>query len=74
MSVKKTNHFNWHSDNITAETPVNSTYKNTQNVRRFLTGICGPNFKFNRDFMTWIKDGKPKTMGEVAIEWQRRQN
>jgi len=65
--------FDWHCDKITPDTPVNNTYKNTQNVLRFLTSICGPEFKFNRDFMAWIKDGQPKTMGDVASEWQRRQ-
>lgn len=68
------NDFNWHSDIITTETPVTDTYKSTQNVRRFLKGICGSDFKFNREFMAWIKDGKPKTMGEVASEWQRQEH
>lgn len=64
--------FNWHGDTITAETPLTSTYRNTQNVRRFLEESCGPDFKFNREFMAWIKDGKPITMGDVAQEWLRR--
>jgi hypothetical protein len=64
--------FDWHSDKITAETPVTSTYRNTQNVRRFLKEACGSEFSFNREFMAWIKNGEPKTMGEVALEWQRR--
>lgn len=65
--------FDWHSDTITAETPVTAGYRNTQNVRRFLIGVCGPGFQFNRAFMAWIKDGAPKTMGDVAAEWLRRQ-
>ena len=64
--------FDWHSDPITPDTPVTATYKNTQNVRRFLRGRCGPGFKFDRGFMRWIKDGSKKTMGEVAEEWLRR--
>jgi len=64
--------FDWHSDPITVKTPVTKTYKNTQNVRRFLKEACGPAFKFDRDFMAWIKDEKPKTMGDVASEWLRR--
>jgi hypothetical protein len=65
------NNFDWQSDRITAETPVTNTYRNTQNVRRFLKKACGPGFTFSREFMAWVKDGKPKTMGEVALEWQR---
>ena len=64
--------FDWHSDPITPQTPVTTSYKNTQNVRRFLTAECGAAFRFDRDFMAWIKDGSDKTMGDVAREWRRR--
>ncbi|MEZ8038227.1 DUF6434 domain-containing protein [Vibrio sp. 1F263] len=64
--------FDWHCDKITAETPVTNTYKGSQNVRSFLKEACGPDFKFDRPFMAWIKDGNPKTMGDVAREWQLR--
>ncbi len=66
--------FDWHSDTISRNTPVTATYKNTQNVRRFLKSQCGAAFKFDRAFMYWIKDGAAKTMGDVADEWLRRQN
>ena len=43
-------------------------------MRRFLSGVCGAWFKFDRSFMAWIKDGARKSMGEVADEWiPRRQ-
>ena len=64
--------FDWHKDSISAETPVDAHYRNTQNVRRFLRATCGPEFKFDRSFMAWIKDGRPKTMGDVANEWLGR--
>jgi Domain of unknown function (DUF6434)/Benzoate membrane transport protein len=64
--------FDWHSDRITNATPVTGTYRNTQNVRRFLTQACGPEFKFDRALMAWIKDGHAKTMGYVAAEWMTR--
>ena len=63
--------FDWHSDAIDRNTALTPTYKNTQNVRRFLTRECGAHFKFDRPFMQWIKDGTPKTMGDVADEWTR---
>ena len=65
--------FDWHGGKITRATPVTSSYRNTQNVRRFLVAQCGAAFKFDRPFMAWIKDGMPKTMGDVADEWTRRQ-
>ena len=66
-------HFDWHNDPITRGTPVVRNYKNTQNVRRFLSSQCGEGFKFDRPFMQWIKNGTEKTMGDVADEWQKRQ-
>ncbi|MDY0872941.1 DUF6434 domain-containing protein [Dongia rigui] len=69
-----TGDFDWHSAKITRATPVTPSYRNTQNVRRFLVAQCGADFKFDRPFMAWIKDGRPKTMGDVADEWKRRRN
>ncbi len=64
--------FDWHSDEIDRATPVTENYRSTQNVRRFMRSQCGDDFKLDRSFMHWIKDGKPKTMGDVADEWVRR--
>ena len=64
--------FDWHRDPIGRETPVTGYYRNTQNVRRFLKDQGGDGFRFDRAFMEWIKDGRPKTMGDVADEWKRR--
>lgn len=64
--------FDWHADAIDRTTPVTPTYRNTQNVRRFLVAQCGEGFAFDRPFMAWIKDGTAKTMGDVADEWTRR--
>ncbi|MDU8359302.1 DUF6434 domain-containing protein [Pseudomonas syringae group sp. J309-1] len=63
----------WHSNTITRATLVDKTYKNTQNVRRFMLEQCGEKFRFDRDFMAWIRNDIPKNMGDVADEWQRRQ-
>lgn len=64
--------FDWHGGAIGLQTVVDAAYKNTQNVRRFLTLECGPSFKFDREFMAWVRDGSGKTMGDVAEEWKRR--
>ncbi len=64
--------FDWHSDLITRSTTVCAGYRNTQNVRRFLTEQCGADFRFDRAFMAWVRNGEPKNMGEVADEWQRQ--
>ena len=65
--------FDWHKDTITRATPITPSYRNTQNVRRFFKAECGSHFKFDRPFMAWLKDGKPKTMGDAADEWLKRE-
>lgn len=64
--------FDWHGSPITRATAVDAAYRNTQNVRRFMVVQCGADFKFDRDFMAWIRNGTSKSMGDVADEWLRR--
>jgi hypothetical protein len=61
--------FDWHSDPITRQTPLDAHYRNTQNVRRFMTEHCGDGFHFDRAFMAWIRSGAPADMGAVVDEW-----
>ncbi|MFZ6849955.1 DUF6434 domain-containing protein [Undibacterium sp. RuRC25W] len=64
--------FDWHGDVISRQTLVDAQYKNTQNVRRFLRTECGLDCILDRDFMAWIRNDTPKSMGDVADEWRRR--
>lgn len=64
--------FDWHGGTISLETEIDSGYKNTQNVRRFLSGQCGMDFKFDRELMAWIRNGLGKNMGDVVNECKRR--
>jgi hypothetical protein len=63
--------FDWHRGQIARDTPLDKNYRNTQKVRQFLIGQCGPAFKFDRPFLAWIKSSSPPTMGAVADEWRR---
>lgn len=63
----------WHSTLLTRSTVVDKGYKNTQNVRRFMVEQCGENFRFDREFMAWIRDDTPKNLGDVVDEWKHRQ-
>jgi hypothetical protein len=65
--------FDWHGDPISRKTPITATYRNTQNVRRFFRAHCGDHFKFDRPFMAWLKNGRPKTMDDAVKEWLRRE-
>ena len=60
--------FDWHKDTIYNCTLITSSYKNTQNVRRFFKLHCGDNFKFDRDFMQWMKGAQGLTMGDAVGE------
>jgi hypothetical protein len=64
--------FDWHGGQLSRDTQIDADYRNTQNVRRFLTAECGPDFKFSRELMAWIRSGKASNMGDVAEEWLRR--
>lgn len=64
--------FDWHGGEISRATEVDSDYGNTQNVRRFLSDQCGPEFKFDRELMAWVRNGAAKNMGDVADECSRR--
>ena len=54
--------FDWHGGEISRTTEIDSGYKNTQNVRRFLSHQCGPDFKFDRELMAWVRNGIAKNM------------
>ncbi|MFD3240729.1 DUF6434 domain-containing protein [Rahnella perminowiae] len=62
----------WHSSSLTSTTSIDKNYKNTQNVRRFMIKECGEDFRFDREFMMWIRNDDPKTLGDVVNEWKRR--
>jgi hypothetical protein len=63
----------WHSAPLSRNTAISKSYINTQNVRRFFLAECGDHIKFDRPFMAWIKNSTPKTLGDAADEWLRRQ-
>jgi hypothetical protein len=52
---------------------ITKSYRHTQNVRRFFKAECGDNFRFDRGFMAWLKDGAEKTMGAAADQWLRQE-
>ncbi|MTD26344.1 DUF6434 domain-containing protein [Erwinia sorbitola] len=62
----------WHSSLLTSATRIDKNYKNTQNVRRFMIKECGEDFRFDREFMMWIRNDDPKTLGDVVNEWKSR--
>lgn len=63
----------WHCNQIDKNTLITSSYKSTQNVRQYFKSQCGDGFKFDRDFMQWMKAAEGLTMGAAVQEWLSRQ-
>ncbi|MFF7710127.1 DUF6434 domain-containing protein [Pseudomonas sp. NPDC007930] len=61
----------WHSAPLSRHTPIDTGYRNTQNVRRFMREQCGERFRFDRPFMAWVRSGAPADLGAVVDEWLR---
>ena len=66
---RPTSNFDWHKAELTAETILTDSYKNTQNVRRFFQTHASPSFKFNIEFMAWIKANAGKTLADAVGEY-----
>jgi hypothetical protein len=62
--------FNWHLEPLSPETVITSSYKNTQNIRRFFKQHIGEHFSFNRKFMAFIKTNTGITLAQAVEEWK----
>ncbi|MEH6646819.1 DUF6434 domain-containing protein [Sulfitobacter sp.] len=49
---------------------ITDSYRNTQNVRRFFKIQIGPEFKFNRPFMAWLKKNSGLTFGDAVVAYR----
>jgi len=63
--AKKTSKFDWHSATLTRDTVITDTYKNTQNMRRFMQAEI-PNYKFSIPFMDWMKANIGLTLADAV--------
>lgn len=63
--------FDWHSADLTPETIITDSYKNSQNVRRFFKAEVGDGFKFTIGFMDWIRLNHGATLADAVAEYQR---
>ena len=64
----------WHKNHIDDSTLITDSYKTTQNVRRYFKSRFGDDFKFDRDFMLWMKSATRLTMGDAWQEWVKRKH
>lgn len=70
-SKKAQSNFDWNTATLTLKTPLTDNYKNTENVRAFFEKEIGKQFKFNVQFMNWMKRNIGKNLGEAIEAWQQ---
>ena len=66
---KPKSNFDWNKEALDFNTAISDNYKNTENVRTFFKNSIGNNFKFNVEFMNWMKSNTGKTLGEAIEKW-----
>jgi len=66
---RPTSKFNWAKEVLTPDTIITDSYKNGQNTRQFFQKEIGPSFKFNIDFMAWMKANCGKTLKDAVAQW-----
>ncbi len=66
---KATSRFDWNTATLTLQTIITDSYKNTENVRQFFIDKIGRQFKYNVEFMNWMKNNQGKTMSDAIQEW-----
>jgi hypothetical protein len=61
--------FDWNVEKLNTATLITDNYRNTENVREFFRQNIGDHFKFNVEFMNWMKAHQGKTLGNAIEKW-----
>ena len=62
--------FDWHSATLTDATVITDSYKNSQNMRRYMQAAI-PGCKFSIPFMTWMKANAGLTLADAVVAAKR---
>ncbi len=68
--IKTTSSFDWAKEVLTLDTIITDNYKNAENVRAFFVTQLGKGFKFNVQFMNWMKANVGATLADAVKAWQ----
>ena len=68
--AKSESRFDWHGADLEDRTVITDSYKNTQNVRRYFKSKLGAGFKFNIEFMAWLRANAGKTLADACAEYR----
>ncbi len=63
--------FNWNSEKLTRATIITDNYKNSENVRLFFEKNIGEKFKFNVQFMNWMKSNTGKSLENAINQYEQ---
>lgn len=69
-STKPNSSFDWKTAPLHTSTLITDNYKNTENVRAFFQTQVDKKFKFNIQFMAWMKANTGKTLADAIVAWQ----
>lgn len=71
LTKKAISNFDWKKEQLGLDTVITDNYKNSENVRLFFIRHLGKSFKFNVQFMNWMKTNTGKTLQDAMEVWQR---
>lgn len=63
--------FDWKSAQLSPGTRITDNYRSTENVRLFFEQQIGKQFKFNVQFMNWMKSNQGKTLHTATEVWKK---
>lgn len=69
--VTPTSKFDWKKAELSLDTVITDSYRNSENVRAFMASQIGTHFRFNLVFCNWMKANEGKTMRDAVEEWKR---
>lgn len=61
--------FDWSKAPLSKDTVITDSYRNTQNMRRFMRKHAADHFAFSNEFMAWMKAAQGKTLQEAIEFW-----
>jgi len=67
---RKASNFDWKNHSLDLNTIITDNYRNTENVRNFFKQSIGQSFKFNVEFMDWMKSNAGKTLSDAIDMWK----
>jgi len=63
--------FDWTNEELTLDTVITDSYRNSERVRAFMKREIGSHFHFNVAFIKWIKENVGKTMRDAIAAWKQ---